>query len=381
MAGYVIRRLLLMIPTIFGILTVTFVIIQFVPGGPLDQIRQMLESGGGEGGAEIQGAAPPGATGEARKYGLAPEDYEQLKKVYHLDRPWYERYLRTFIWYAPGPEQSFFAELSEWQNWDGMLLFKFGDSFYQNRNVLNLIIDKLPVSVSLGFWSFILTYPACIVLGILKAVREGTRFDTASSILILLGYSIPGFVLAVLLIVLFGPGDAAIAHLVPISGLTSAGVQGYEDWSTWRKIWDYLHHIVAPVICLSIGSFAVLTILAKNSVLEEVRKQYVLTARAKGLTETRVLLRHILRNALIPLVTGFPAQFLAIFLTGSILIERIFNLDGIGLLGYHSVIQRDYPVVMGNLFIMTLITLVMQLVTDICYVFVDPRISFEKSQT
>ncbi|MFO7822044.1 MAG: ABC transporter permease subunit, partial [Lentisphaeria bacterium] len=187
-------------------------------------------------------------------------------------------------------------------------------------------------------------------------------------------------VLAVLLIVLFGPVDAALAHLIPISGLTSSGVYGYEDWSMWRKIWDYLHHIAAPVFCLSIGSFAVLTILAKNSVLEEVRKQYVITAHAKGLKESRVLLRHILRNALIPLVTGFPARFLAIFLTGSILIERIFNLDGIGLLGYYSVIQRDYPVVMGSLFIMTLITLFMQLLTDVCYVFVDPRISFEKSK-
>ncbi|MFO7821873.1 MAG: ABC transporter permease subunit, partial [Lentisphaeria bacterium] len=320
MTGYILRRLLLMIPTVFGILTITFIIIQFVPGGPLDQIKQMLEGGDRSGGAEIQGGAVTGAATEARKYGLAPEDYAQLKKVYHLDRPWYERYLRTFIWFSPSPGQSFREAVLDWDNWDGMLLFKFGDSFYQNRNVLNLILDKLPVSVSLGFWSFILTYPACIVLGIMKAVREGSKFDTVTSVLILLGYSIPGFVLAVLLIVLFGPGDAALAHLIPISGLTSSGVYGYEDWSMWRKIWDYLHHIAAPVFCLSIGSFAVLTILAKNSVLEEVRKQYVITAHAKGLSESRVLFRHILRNALIPLVTGFPARFLAIFLTGSILI-------------------------------------------------------------
>ncbi len=371
---------MLMVPTVFGILTITFVIIQFVPGGPLDQIRQMLESGGREGQVEVQGGPAVGGSDEARKYGLAPEDYEQLKKVYHLDRPWYERYLRTFVWFSPGEGQSFLEAFFTWDNWDGMLLFKFGDSFYQNRNVLSLIVDKLPVSVSLGFWSFILTYPACIALGIAKAVREGTKFDTATSVIILIGYSIPGFVLAVLLIVLLGPGDAALAHLIPLSGLTSAGTYGYEDWSLWKKTWDYLHHVAAPVFCLSIGSFAVLTILAKNSVLEEVRKQYVITARAKGLSETRVLLKHILRNAMIPLVTGFPARFLAIFLTGSILIERIFNLDGIGLLGYHSVIQRDYPVVMGNLFIMTLITLFMRLLTDICYVLVDPRITFEKSK-
>ena len=380
MGGYVIRRLLLMAPTLFGILTITFVIIQFVPGGPLDQIRQRLESGGREGGTEVGGPAIPGAGEEARKYGLAPEDYEKLKKVYHLDRPWYERYLRTFIWFSPKEEQTFGEAFFDWDNWDGMLLFKFGDSFYENRDVLSLIADKLPVSVSLGFWSFILTYPACIAMGIAKAVREGSKFDTATSVLVLIGYSIPGFVLAVLLMVLFGPGDAAVAHLIPLSGLTSSGTFGYEEWSTWKKILDYLHHIAAPVLCLSVGSFAVLTILAKNSVLEEVRKQYVITARAKGLTERRILVRHVLRNAMIPLVTGFPSRFLAIFLTGSILIERIFNLDGIGLLGYESVIDRNYPVVMGNLFIMTLITLLIRLITDLCYVLVDPRITFEKSQ-
>jgi len=369
-----------MVPTILGILTITFIIIQLLPGGPLDQIRQMLRaSGEGYEGEAIGAQQAGGKQGET--FGLAPEDYEKLKQVYHLDRPWYERFLRTFIWYSPKEKNApFHKAFFNRENWDGMLLFKFGDSFYQNRNVLELIKDKLPVSVSLGFWSFILTYPSCIILGIFKAVKEGTHFDTASSVLILLGYSIPGFVLAVLLLVLFGPGDAAIAHLIPLSGLTSSGVPGYEDWNTWQKIADYLRHIIAPVICLSIGSFAVLTILAKNSVLEEVRKQYVLTARAKGVSEKRILFRHILRNSLIPLVTGFPARFLAIFLTGALLIERIFNLDGIGLLGYTSVIQHDYPVVMGNLFIMTLITLFLRLLTDICYVFVDPRISFEKAQ-
>ena len=380
MTGYIFRRLLLMVPTILGILTITFIIIQLLPGGPLDQVRQMLrQSGKGEGAEAV--ASDQAGERQGGNFGLAPEDYEKLKEVYNLDRPLHERFLRTFVWFSKGDSEApLHKALLNWDNWDGMLLFKFGNSFYQNRDVLQLIKDKLPVSVTLGFWSFILTYPACIVMGISKAVKEGTHFDTATSVLILLGYSIPGFVLAVLLLVLFGPGDAAIAHLIPLSGLTSSGVPGYEEWSMMRKILDYLHHIIAPVICLSIGSFAVLTILAKNSVLEEVRKQYVVTARAKGLSERRVLFRHILRNSLIPLVTGFPARFVAIFLTGALLIERIFNLDGIGLLGYNSVMQHDYPVVMGNLFIMTLITLFLRLLTDICYVIVDPRISFEKTQ-
>ena len=377
MTAYILRRLLLMLPTIWGILTVTFVIIQFVPGGPLEQIRQMLEGAAGAQGAEISGQAVGDG---ARQRGISEEDYEKLRQVYHLDRPWYERYARTFVWFSrENPDQSLGEALLDGDNWDGMLLFKFGDSFYRNRNVLELIGEKLPVSVSLGAWSFLLTYLTCIILGIAKAVRNGTRFDVASSALVLIGYSIPGFVLAVVIIVLFGPGDAALLHVVPLSGLTSSGTYGYEEWSMWRKILDYFHHLMAPLLCLSIGSFAVLTMLTKNSVLEETRKQYVVTARAKGLSTRRVLFGHILRNALIPLVTGFPSRFLAMFFTGSLLIEKIFNLDGMGLLAYSSVIQRDYPVVMGTLFIMTLLGLFGRLATDICYVIVDPRISFEGS--
>jgi microcin C transport system permease protein len=364
-----------MIPTVWGILTITFVIIQFVPGGPLEQLRSRLE-GGPLSGETGRGAGP--ANGGVRQHGLNPEDYEALKKVYHLDRPLLERYLRTFAWFSPqDPTEPRLKALLSRKNWDGMLLFKFGDSFYRNRNVLGLIREKLPVSVSLGAWSFLLTYLTCILLGIAKAVRDGTRFDLGTSALILIGYSIPGFVLAVVLIVLLGPSDAAFFHLVPLSGLTSSGVFGYEDWSWWRKVLDYFHHLAAPLFCLSIGSFAVLTMLTKNSVLEETRKQYVTTAKAKGLSARQVLFGHILRNAMIPLVTGFPSRFLAMFFTGSLLIEKIFNLDGMGLLAYTSVIQRDYPVVMGSLFIMTLIGLLGQLATDVCYVLVDPRISFE----
>jgi microcin C transport system permease protein len=363
---------MLMVPTVWGILTITFIIIQFVPGGPIDQIRQLLEGGKSPTGMEAAASTlKPGD--ETTRRGISPEDF---------DRPWYERYCRTFIWFArKDPEVPLYKAFFDWDNWDGMLLFKFGDSFYRNQNVLELISARLPVSASLGFWSFLITYPSCIMLGIAKAVKEGSKFDVATSILILIGYSIPGFVLAVLLIVFFGPGDAAFAPLVPISGLTSAGTVGYQDWSIWHKTIDYLQHLAAPVICLSIGSFAVLTVLTKNSVLEEVRKQYVTTARAKGVSERRILFRHILRNAMIPLVTGFPTRFVAIFFTGSVLIESIFNLDGLGLLGYESVLQRDYPVVLGNLFIMTMIGLFLALITDIGYVVVDPRITFEEAES
>ena len=311
---------------------------------------------------------------------MAAEDVEKLRRVYHLDRPLWERYCRTFLWFSrTDPREPLGRALTQRKNWDGMLIGKFGDSFYRNRNVLELIVEKMPVSLSLGVWSFILSYPLCVLLGVAKAVRNGSRFDVGSSILILVGYSIPGFVLAVLLIVLLGPGDAAVWDLVPLSGLTSAGAPGYESWSFGQRLLDYFHHLAAPLLCLNIGALAVLTGLTKNSVLEEVGKQYVTTARAKGVSPRRVLFGHVLRNAMIPLVTDFPGSFLAMFFTGSVLIEKIFNLDGMGLLAYTSVLQRDYPVVMGNLFIMTLLGLGAQLATDLCYVLVDPRISFQRA--
>ena len=379
MTRYLLRRLLLMLPTIWGILTITFVIIQFVPGGPLDQMITLLE-GRGEKGGEVAGPTARGGTQTFEPRKVSTEDLKKLRQVYHLDRPLYERYLRTFIWFSRNdPAQPLGAALLTWKNWDGMLLFKFGDSFYRNRNVLELILEKMPVSLSLGAWSFFLSYPLCLILGIRKAVKHGTRFDLTTSAAILIGYSIPGFVLAVVLIVLLGPGDAAVFHLVPLSGLSSAGTPGYETWSWWSRLTDYFHHLAAPLICLNIGSFAVLTLLTKNSVLEESSKQYVVTAKAKGLSSRRILYGHILRNAMIPLVTDFPGSFLAMFFTGSVLIERIFNLDGIGLLAYTAILQRDYPVVMGDLFIMTLIGLMAQLLTDLSYVVVDPRISFERS--
>ncbi|QPJ63572.1 MAG: ABC transporter permease subunit [Candidatus Nitronauta litoralis] len=379
MLSYIIRRLLLMIPTLIGILTITFIVIQFVPGGPIDQMKSLLRGHSGVIGEAGGGSSLTQSTNKAQE--MDPRHFEALKRIYHLDRPLWERYLRTFLWYSPKEQSGTFTErFFNRDNWEGFLIFKFGDSFYRNKSVLQLIKEKLPVSVSLGVISFFTTYIACIILGIAKAVKSGTPFDTTSSFLVLIGYSTPGFVLGILFIVLLGPGDGAIAHWIPLSGLTSAGTPGYESWTLWEKFVDYLHHLAAPLLCFMIGSFATLTILTKNSIIEEMHKQYVLTARAKGLTEKRVLYKHVLKNALIPLITGFPIGFLAMFFTGSLLIEQIFSLNGLGLLSYEAVIQRDYPIVLGSLFIFSLLTLVGQLLTDISYVLIDRRITFDESQ-
>ena len=379
MTTYIIRRLLLMLPTLIGILTVTFIIIQFVPGGPIDQMKSLLRGAAGQLGEAGGGGQLGGMSLKAQE--MDPKFLEELKKIYHLDRPLWERYLRTFIWYSPkNMDQPFTQRFFNRDNWDGFLMFKFGHSFYRNKSVLALIKEKLPVSASLGVISFFMTYIICITLGIAKAVRSGSRFDTASSVIVLVGYSTPGFVLGLLLIVFFGPGDRAFAHLIPIAGLTSMGISGYDEWTFWQKFTDYLHHLVAPLICYIIGGFATLTMLTKNAIIEEMRKQYVLTARAKGLTENTILYKHILKNSLIPLITGFPIAFLTMFFSGSLLIEQIFTLDGLGLLSYQAVIQRDYPIVLGSLFIFTLLYLIGQLLTDISYVLIDRRISFEESQ-
>lgn len=379
MTTYIIRRLLLMLPTLIGILTVTFVVIQFVPGGPIDQMKSLIRGQGGVLG-EAGGGSQLGTMG-LKAQEMDPKFMEELKKIYHLDRPLWERYLRTFIWYSPkNLDQPFTERFFNRDNWDGFLLFKFGNSFYRNKSVLELIKEKLPVSASLGIISFFITYIICITLGIGKAVRSGSRFDTISSVIVLIGYSTPGFVLGLLLIVFFGPGDRAFAHLIPIAGLTSMGVAGYEEWTFWQKFTDYLHHLAAPLICYVIGGFATLTLLTKNAIIEEMRKQYVLTARAKGLTENTILYKHILKNSLIPLITGFPTAFLTMFFSGSLLIEQIFTLDGLGLLSFQAVIQRDYPIVLGSLFIFTLLYLFGQLLTDISYVIIDRRISFDESQ-
>ncbi|HCG73792.1 MAG TPA: microcin ABC transporter permease, partial [Nitrospina sp.] len=349
MTAYIIRRFLLMFPTLIGIVTITFIATQFVPGGPIDQMKSLLK-GHGNTLTEAGGGA---ITGPGSKQGeLDPKHFEQLKKIYHLDKPLWERYVRTFLWYSPTKDKP--NSIFNYDNWQGFLVFKFGDSFYRNKSVLSLIKEKLPVSASLGVTSFFLTYTICIFLGIAKAVKNGSRFDTWSSLIVLIGYSVPGFVLAIFLIVLLGPGDGALAHLIPIAGLTSEGTPGYEAWSLWEKFTDYLHHLAAPLFCYVLGGFATLTLLTKNAFLEEMHKQYVLTARAKGLSEKTVLFKHVLKNSLIPLVTGFPMAFLAMFFTGSLLLEQIFTLDGLGLLSYQAVIQRDYPIVLGTLFIFSL---------------------------
>ena len=347
MIGYIIKRLLLMIPTLFGVMLVTFTVTQFVPGGPIEQLINELKNQVYTGEASTGGtlALYRGATG------LDEERIKELKAFYGLDQPAHERFIMMVQKY---------------------LTFDLGESYFHHQPVIDLIISKLPVSISLGLWTFFLTYLTCIPLGIAKAIRDGSAFDVATSTLILIGYAIPGFVLGLLLLVLFGGGS--FLDIFPLRGLVS---DNWAELSWFDKIIDYLWHIVLPIISLMVGSFAVMTLLTKNSFIEEIRKQYVLTARAKGLTDNAVLYKHVFRNAVIPLVTGFPAAFIGAFFTGSLLIETIFSLDGLGLLAYESVIKRDYPVVLGTLYLFTLLGLIGKLLTDLSYVLIDPRIQFE----
>ncbi len=346
MLAYLLKRILLMIPTLLGVITLTFVVIQFVPGGPVEQF--IMELKGQAGAGEATGGG--GADYRGRR-GVDPEKIKEIQALYGFDKPPIERY---------------------WLMLKRFAQFDLGDSYFQHRSVWELVKSKLPVSVSLGLWTFFLTYLISVPLGIAKAVRAGTRFDVMTSLVVLVGYAIPGFVLGVLLLVLFGGGT--FLQWFPLRGLTS---DNWEQLTLAGKILDYLWHLVLPITASVIGSFAVVTMLTKNAFLEEIRKQYVLTARAKGLSENRVLWKHVFRNALIPLVTGFPAAFIGAFFTGSLLIETLFSLDGLGLLSYEAVLRRDYPVVLGTLYLFTLIGLVTRLISDICYVLVDPRIQFE----
>ena len=340
MASYILKRLLLMLPTLLGVLLVTFAVTQFVPGGPVEQYLAEARAGsGGEGGAFAYRG----------NQGVDPKRIEQIKALYGFDKPPHERFLKMLGQYAR---------------------FDLGRSFFQNKDVWALILEKLPVSVSLGLWTFFISYLIAVPLGVAKAVRAGTRFDLATTLLVLVGYAIPGFVLGVALLVVFG----GQLQWFPLRGLTSGN---WEDLSIGGKVVDYLWHITLPVTAMVVGSFAVTTMLTKNSFLEEIRKQYVLTARAKGLDERRVLWKHVFRNALMPIIAGFPAAFLGAFFTGSLLIETLFSLDGLGLLSYESVIRRDYPVVLGTLYLFTLIGLLTKLVSDLMYVWVDPRVKFD----
>ena len=347
MGPYIAKRILLMVPTLLGVLLVTFVVIQFVPGGPVEQLVGQLQgqAAGGE-------AAAGSGTGLYRgDQGLDPEKLEELKRLYGFDQPAYQRFLTMLGNY---------------------LTFDLGESYFHSRSVTELIISKLPVSISLGLWTFFIVYGTCIPLGIAKAVRDGTTFDVVTSTVILVGYAIPGFVLGIALLVLFGGGS--FWDLFPLRGIVS---DNWAELPWYQQILDYLWHMVLPITASVVGSFAVMTMLTKNSFLEEVRKQYVLTARSKGLEERTVLYKHVFRNAVIPLVTGFPGAFIAAFFTGSLLIETIFSLDGLGLLSYESVLKRDYPVVMGTLYLYTLLGLIAKLLADLSYVLIDPRIQFE----
>jgi microcin C transport system permease protein len=346
MAAYILKRLLLMLPTLFGVLLLTFTVIQFVPGGPVEQLVAQMQGQG------AHGEASAGIEGLYRgAKGLDEERLNELKAYYGFDKPAWQRFVEMLGNY---------------------ISFDLGESFFHHKSVLALIIDKLPVSISLGMWTFFLTYLTCIPLGVAKAVRDGTPFDIITSTLILIGYAIPGFVLGIALLVLFGGGS--FWDLFPLRGLTS---DNWEQLSLIGKITDYLWHMVLPVTAMVVGNFAVMTMLTKNSFIEELRKQYVLTARAKGLGENAVMYKHVFRNAIIPLITGFPGAFIGAFFTGSLLIETIFSLDGLGLLSYDAVMKRDYPVVMGSLYLFTLLGLLAKLLTDISYVLVDPRIQFE----
>jgi len=339
MLSYILKRILLMVPTLIGALTITFIVIQFVPGGPVEQI--MAE-------------ARIGQRGEGTAYKASRDSdakqIAELKKLYGFDKPAHVRYVEMLKNFAT---------------------FNLGRSFLHNKDVWQLIKEKLPVSISLGVWAFLISYLLSVPLGITKAVREGTRFDVASTMLVLVGFAIPGFVLGVFLIVLFAGGS--FFEWFPLRGLTS---DNWLELSWPARIRDYFWHLALPVTCLVIGSFAELTMLTKNTFIEEMRKQYVLVARAKGVSQRRLLWKHIFRNALIPLVTGFPAAFVGAFFAGSLLIETLFSLDGLGLLSYESVVRRDYPVVLGALFVFTLIGLFVKLISDLLYVVVDRRVQF-----
>ncbi len=344
---YILKRIILMIPTLFGVMAITFMVTQFVPGGPVEKLIAEME-GLGQGGEVGSGSS----TMYRAASGLGAERVEQLKQLYGFDKP---------------PLQRFFSMIKRY------LAFDFGSSYYYQKTVMELVISKLPVSMSLGLWSFVIVYGVCIPLGIAKAVRHGSTFDVFSSTIILVGYAIPGFVLGIALLVLFGGGS--FWNIFPLRGIVS---DNWSELSLIHKILDYLWHMVLPIVSSAVGSLAVMTMLTKNSFLEEIGKQYVLTARAKGLEEGKVLYKHVFRNAIIPIITGFPGYFLAAFFTGSLLIETIFSLDGMGLLAYEAVLNRDYPIVLGTLYFFTILGLVARLLSDLSYVMVDPRIGFEK---
>ncbi|MGR3271422.1 microcin C ABC transporter permease YejB [Thalassococcus profundi] len=356
MGAYILRRLLLIIPTLLGIMIINFTLVQFVPGGPIEQILAQIEGEGdvfagfAGGGGEV---ASGGEEGAGRR-GLPPEFIAELEQEFGFDKPPLERFLNML--------------------WNYMRL-DFGESYFRSVSVIDLVLEKMPVSISLGLWSTLIAYLVSIPLGIRKAVKDGTSFDTWTSGAIIVAYAIPGFLFAILLLVLFAGGS--YYQIFPLRGLTS---DNWDQLSWGGKILDYFWHITLPVVASTISAFATLTLLTKNSFLDEIKKQYVITARAKGLDESRVLYGHIFRNAMLIVIAGFPAVFIGVFFSGSLIIETIFSLDGLGRLGFEAAVARDYPVIFGTLFIFGLIGLVVGILSDLMYVLVDPRIDFEKRE-
>ncbi len=361
MGAYILRRLLLIIPTIVGIMAISFAVVQFAPGGPVEQaIADLTGQGKGaedrlSGGGDLGGQNMAGADLDSKyrgAQGLDPDLVKRLEKQFGFDKPPLERFGKMM--------------------WD-YIRFDFGESFFSNEKVLTLIKDRLPVSASLGVWILIFSYLISIPLGIKKAISDGSAFDVWTSGVIIIGYAVPSFLFGILLIVLFAGGS--FYDWFPLRGLVS---DNFADLTWYQKIGDYFWHLTLPLIALSLSAFATTTLLTKNSFIDEIRKQYVVTARAKGLTDRQVLYRHVFRNAMLIIIAGFPGAFISAFFTGSLLIENIFSLDGLGRLGYFAIVKRDYPIVFATLFIFSLIGLVVGLISDLLYTWVDPRIDFEK---
>ena len=363
MGAYIIRRLLLIIPTLLGIMTINFFIVQTSPGGPVERMVMQMQGHNASALDRVTGANQSGisqsdttTTSEGSLYkasrGLDPELIQDIEKLYGFDKPIWERYFLMLKQYV---------------------MFDFGDSFFRNSSVIDLIKEKMPVSISLGLWSTFLIYIVSIPLGIKKALKHGSKFDIYSSTVVILGTAIPGFLFAILLVILFAGGN--YFDWFPLRGLFS---ENFSELNWFEQIKDYFWHLALPLTAMVIGGFATLTMLTKNSFLDEISKQYVITARAKGLTESKVLYHHVFRNAMLIIISGFPAAFISMFFSSSLLIEIIFSLDGLGLLGFEATIYRDYPVMFATLYIFTLMGLVVSLISDLAYTWVDPRINFEK---
>ena len=384
MGAYILRRVLLMIPTLLGIMVINFALTQFVPGGPIEQVIAQLEGEGdvfagiSGGGSEAGGASEIEASGYEGARGLPPQFLDELRIQFNFARiVCAEGFTGTPSLRA---EECVAEDIPGFERfglmmWD-YVRFDFGESYFRSISVIDLVIEKLPVSITLGLWSTLIAYLISIPLGIAKATRDGTRFDTWTSGVIIVAYAIPGFLFAIMLLVLFAGGR--YFQIFPLRGLTS---DGWEDMTLIQQIGDYFWHITLPVLASTISAFATLTLLTKNSFLDEIRKQYVMTARAKGLKESRVLYGHVFRNAMLIVIAGFPAVFVGVFFGGSLIIETIFSLDGLGRLAFEAAVSRDYPVIFGTLFVFGLIGLVVNILSDLMYVWIDQRIDFDTRET